>query len=124
MNVAVPPLRVRRFAGHGLEIVTDEAGPAGATPVILLHGGGQTRGAWGGALAEGARRGFHMISADLRGHGESGWSPAGHYGMDAHAGDIAALAGAHAEPPFLVGASLGAWRASATRPSAIRWRAW
>ena len=107
MNAFATAPRVRRFESGDVEIVTDEAGPVGAAPVVLLHGGGQTRGAWGGALAEGARRGFHMISADLRGHGESGWSAAGHYGMDAHAGDIAALAGAHAEPPFLVGASLG-----------------
>ena len=83
------------------------AGPVEGAPVILLHGGGQTRGAWGGALAEGARRGFRMISADLRGHGESGWSQDADYSMAAHAGDIAAIAGAFPQAPFLVGASLG-----------------
>ena len=107
MNVVLPQTRVRRFAGQGLEIVADEAGVVGAPPVILLHGGGQTRAAWGGALAEGARRGFHMISADLRGHGESGWSPDAAYGMADHASDVAAIARELDRPPFVVGASLG-----------------
>jgi len=107
MNVVSHPVQVARFQSGDVEITADVAGPQGGAPVILLHGGGQTRGAWGGALAEGARRGFRMISADLRGHGESGWSPGGDYGMDAHAGDIAAIAAALPTPPFLVGASLG-----------------
>ncbi len=107
MNVVLPQTRVRRFAGRGLEIVADEAGVVGGAPVILLHGGGQTRAAWGGALAEGARRGFHMISADLRGHGESGWSPDAAYGMADHASDVAAIARKLDRPPFVVGASLG-----------------
>src|SRR5205823_1632352 len=64
----------RRFHGAGVEIAAEEAGPDGGRPVLLLHGGGQTRGAWGGALREGARRGYRMVSADLRGHGDSGWA--------------------------------------------------
>jgi pimeloyl-ACP methyl ester carboxylesterase len=107
MNALSRSAEVRRFTNGDVEIIADVAGPADGAPVILLHGGGQTRGAWGGALAEGARRGFRMISADLRGHGESGWSPGADYGMAAHAGDIAAIAGAFEAPPFLVGASLG-----------------
>lgn len=107
MNAVTSSTRVRRFQGLGLEIVTDEAGPRGATPVILLHGGGQTRAAWGGAVAEGARRGFHMLSADLRGHGESGWAADGDYSMTAHAADIAGIAQGLGRAPFLVGASLG-----------------
>jgi pimeloyl-ACP methyl ester carboxylesterase len=107
MNAAHQPARVRRFQSGDVEITADVAGPSDGAPVILLHGGGQTRGAWGGALAEGAKRGFQMISADLRGHGESGWSPDADYGMAAHAADIRAIADAFASPPFLVGASLG-----------------
>ncbi|HWF00683.1 MAG TPA: alpha/beta hydrolase [Caulobacteraceae bacterium] len=102
-----PPITVRRFVSGDIEIVADTAGPADGAPVILLHGGGQTRGAWGGALAEGARRGFLMLSADLRGHGESGWSASLDYGLAAHARDIGAIAAGLARPPFLVGASMG-----------------
>ena len=107
MNAMSPSVQVRRFRSGDVEITADVAGPPDGPPVILLHGGGQTRGAWGGALAEGARRGFQMISADLRGHGESSWSPDADYSMAAHAADIRAITGALAAPPFLVGASLG-----------------
>jgi pimeloyl-ACP methyl ester carboxylesterase len=107
MNALSPSVEVARFQSGDVQIVADVAGPPDGAPVILLHGGGQTRGAWGGALAEGARRGFRMISADLRGHGESGWSPAADYGMAAHAADIRAISAALPLPAFLVGASLG-----------------
>ena len=107
MNAVSRSVEVRRFRSGDVEITADVAGPPDGAPVILLHGGGQTRGAWGAALGEGARRGFRMISADLRGHGESGWSPDADYRLSAHAGDIAAIAAACPAPPFLVGASLG-----------------
>ncbi|HEY2750978.1 alpha/beta hydrolase [Phenylobacterium sp.] len=107
MNAAGQSAQIRRFQSGDVQITADVAGPPDGAPVILLHGGGQTRGAWGRALAEGAQRGFRMISADLRGHGESGWSPAIDYSMAAHAADIRAVAGALSAPPFLVGASLG-----------------
>lgn len=98
----------RRFqGGAGVDIAADVAGPVDGAPVLLLHGGGQTRGAWGTALAEGARRGFRMISADLRGHGESGWAADGAYRLTDHATDVAAIAAELPVPPFLVGASLG-----------------
>lgn len=107
MNALSDTVQVCRFESGDLQITADVAGPADGAPVLLLHGGGQTRGAWGGAVAEGARRGFRMISADLRGHGESGWSPAADYSLTAYVSDIRAVAGALHAPPFLVGASLG-----------------
>ena len=107
MNALSPSVEVRRFQSGDVEIAADMAGPPDGAPVILLHGGGQTRGAWGGALSTGARRGFRMISADLRGHGDSGWSPSADYGMAAHAADIRAIADTLPSPPYLVGASLG-----------------
>lgn len=100
-------IEVRRFRSGDVEIIADLAGPSEGTPVLLLHGGGQTRGAWGGALIQGARRGFRMISADLRGHGESGWSPTVDYSLAAHASDIGAVLGTLPKRAFLVGASLG-----------------
>jgi non-heme chloroperoxidase len=99
--------QARRHLGPQLEIAFDEAGPADGVPVILLHGGGQTRGAWGGALEEGARRGFRMLSVDLRGHGDSGWAADGDYTTGAHVTDLAALIASLDAEPFLVGASLG-----------------
>lgn len=107
MNSLPHDASLRNFQGDGLQLAAEEAGPVGGTPVLLLHGGGQTRGAWGGALKEGARRGYHMISIDLRGHGDSGWSDTGDYGPEAHARDLARVVEQLGRPPVVVGASLG-----------------
>jgi non-heme chloroperoxidase len=107
MPLATPDIRTRRFAGAGVEIAADESGPADGRPVVLLHGGGQTRAAWGGALREGARRGYRMISLDLRGHGESGWAEDGDYAVNAHARDLAEVVDQLGESPVVVGASMG-----------------
>jgi pimeloyl-ACP methyl ester carboxylesterase len=107
MSLESPEPRIRRHPARGVEIAYDEAGPADGVPVILLHGGGQTRGAWGGALMEGARRGFRMLSVDLRGHGDSGWAGDGDYTTAAHVADLHTLIETLDQAPFIVGASLG-----------------
>ncbi|HYW90905.1 MAG TPA: alpha/beta hydrolase [Gammaproteobacteria bacterium] len=96
------------FQGHGgVLLAADVAGTSGQPPVILLHGGGQTRYAWGTAVRRLAREGYHVISLDLRGHGESDWAPDGDYSMDAFVGDLMAVIDTLDMPPALVGASLG-----------------
>lgn len=105
MTTATLEPRTRRFEGAGVAIVADEAGPERGRPVLLLHGGGQTRGAWGGALREGARRGYRMISYDLRGHGESDWAKDGDYAVDAE--DLTRIVQQLDQAPVVVGASLG-----------------
>ena len=65
---------VRYHTSDGLELVADAWGERGAPPVILLHGGGQTRHAWGGTARRLAEAGFHALSIDLRGHGDSAWA--------------------------------------------------
>lgn len=107
MTTATLEPRTRSFQGDGVEIVADEAGLASGRAVLLAHGGGQTRAAWGGALKEGARRGYRMISYDARGHGESGWAADGDYSVDAYVRDLARIVEQLGEPPVLVGASLG-----------------
>ena len=101
------PIEERVFSGGDVPIAADVSGPADGPPVLLLHGGGQTRNAWSRALVAGSRRGYRMVSADLRGHGDSGWSPSADYDLAAHAADIGAIAAELSSPPFLVGASLG-----------------
>jgi pimeloyl-ACP methyl ester carboxylesterase len=91
----------------GLRLAADRLGPAGGPPVVLLHGGGQTRHAWGTTLAAVAERGWYGLSVDLRGHGDSDWAPDGNYTIDGFAGDVAAIAAALPSPPVLIGASLG-----------------
>ena len=51
--------------------VADIAGPSHAPTVLLLHGGGQTRHAWGGTALAMAQAGWRTVALDLPGHGES-----------------------------------------------------
>jgi pimeloyl-ACP methyl ester carboxylesterase len=91
----------------GIRLAADEAGDPSWPPAILLHGGGQTRHAWGTTLETLADKGWHVYSVDLRGHGDSEWAPDGDYTLDAFAGDVRTIAREMPEPPVLVGASLG-----------------
>ena len=90
-----------------LRIVGDAYGDPASPPVLLLHGGGQTRHAWGGTAAALAEAGRHAVALDLRGHGDSDWDPDGDYGIDALAGDVISVAHHFPSPPAMVGASLG-----------------
>jgi len=97
-----------RLEGHGgLALAADAWGDPEAPPVVLLHGGGQTRHAWGGTAEALAREGWHAVAVDLRGHGESDWSPTRDYSVGAFVADVRACAARFRERPVLVGASLG-----------------
>ncbi|MEP3277808.1 MAG: alpha/beta hydrolase [Stappiaceae bacterium] len=80
-------------------------------PIMLLHGGGQTRHAWSGTAARLAARGHTAITLDQRGHGDSEWVPKGNYAFDSFAEDARAVAETIQERfgsrPIAVGASLG-----------------
>ena len=91
----------------GNRLGTDVAGDPGGPPVVLLHGGGQTRHSWGTTLKALAEHGWRAYAVDLRGHGDSEWAADGDYTLDAFAGDVVAIARALGTPPALVGASLG-----------------
>jgi pimeloyl-ACP methyl ester carboxylesterase len=88
-------------------LAADIGGPEDGPPVVLLHGGGQTRHSWSGTWSFLAASGWRAVSLDMRGHGESEWAEDGDYSLDAFAGDIRAVAEAMRQPPILVGASLG-----------------
>jgi len=90
----------------GLKLVADVEGNPEAPPVVLFHGGGQTRHAWGTTLRVLGKQ-WRAYSVDLRGHGDSAWAPDGDYSLDAFARDVRAVARSLGQPPALVGASLG-----------------
>lgn len=101
-------LRATEFVGHnGNILVADLAGSAQAPPIILLHGGGQTRHAWAGTALRLAQAGFLAIALDARGHGDSQWVADGDYSADAMVGDLACVRASLSAPPALVGASMG-----------------
>ncbi|PND54416.1 alpha/beta hydrolase [Mycobacterium sp. ENV421] len=91
----------------GIRIVADRIGDPHAPAVVFLHGGGQTRRSWGRAAAAVAARGWQAVTVDLRGHGESDWSPDGDYRVVSFAGDVLELMRRLPPHPVLVGASLG-----------------
>ena len=93
--------------GANLNLTADVAGPVDAPTLLFLHGSGQTRQSWSGALAEAIQRGYRAISLDLRGHGDSEWSPNGEYTLDTFASDIRHVIEQLDDEPILVGASLG-----------------
>lgn len=96
------------FETHdGLILKADAYGDRDNPGVLFAHGGGQTRHAWGNTAKYLAARGWYALTLDLRGHGESGWSPDGHYEMDFFVDDLRRVASSFKSPPAAVGASLG-----------------
>jgi pimeloyl-ACP methyl ester carboxylesterase len=103
-----PAFEQRRFdVGDGMVLAADAWGAPDAPPVVLLHGGGQTRHAWGDTARALALEGWCALAVDLRGHGDSSWSEAGDYRLDTFANDLRKLLGTLGRPAALVGASLG-----------------
>jgi pimeloyl-ACP methyl ester carboxylesterase len=94
-----------RVAGDGLTLAADAFGPRDGPPVLLFHGGGQTRHAWGGTARLLGDKGWRATTVDLRGHGDSDWADS--YTLDEFAADVRAVAAAQTRPPALIGASLG-----------------
>jgi pimeloyl-ACP methyl ester carboxylesterase len=92
----------------GVRLAGDTWGHPDGPLVVLLHGGGQTRHAWGGTGELLGKTGYFALAYDARGHGDSDWSPDGDYSQDALVRDlkcvVAALGGRR---PVLVGASMG-----------------
>ena len=100
--------RLARFEGfEGIHLVADVSGDDQDWPVLLMHGGGQTRHAWGTTAQALAARGWRAVSLDLRGHGDSEWALNGDYSFTAYAADCLAVVDTLGRPPVLVGASLG-----------------
>ena len=102
------------FQGFGgVRLVAESYGMPDDPGVLLLHGGGQTRAAWHATAIALAEAGRHVISLDLRGHGESEWPEDGRYDLDAYLGDLRAVLAELEARPVIVAASLGGWVATA-----------
>ena len=99
------------FTGaSGNRLAADVFGTEGR-PVLLLHGGGQTRHAWRVTAERIARHGGIAYAVDLRGHGDSEWVASGAYAFTDFADDVRAVAetitSRSGAKPVVIGASLG-----------------
>ena len=102
------PTTLRWKVTGGVELVGSAYGNPADPPVLLLHGGGQTRHAWGGTGKILGEASFYAITVDMRGHGEASWAADENYTMDAYAADLRLLVDEHFDrAPAVVGASLG-----------------
>ena len=84
-----------------------EWGSPGALPVVCVHGYTSSAEAFN-AVARRLEDRAHLIAMDVRGHGESAWSPDGAYQYADQAGDLAALVDRLGIERFvLIGTSMG-----------------
>ena len=90
-----------------LKIAASSWGSQSDPLVILLHGGGQTRHAWGATGKKLSKAGFYALAIDLRGHGDSDWHVEGNYSINAYKHDLVTIIKKLGRSASLVGASLG-----------------
>ena len=109
MTVRTHSHNVSFTSKDGLKLAGEFCGDPKNPPVLLLHGGGQTRHAWKKTQTALASAGFYSLAMDLRGHGESDYpaDPAA-YSEAATVADMAALLDAvGADKAIIGGLSLG-----------------
>jgi pimeloyl-ACP methyl ester carboxylesterase len=88
IDTAGPTSRI--FFSQRLRLHYVDWGNPAAPPLLLVHGGQDHCRNWDW-LAERLRHDWHIIAPDLRGHGDSQWSPDGHYSMAGYLYDLAQL---------------------------------
>jgi pimeloyl-ACP methyl ester carboxylesterase len=92
---------------NGLALRYLEWGRPGALTVVCVHGYTSSAEAFNALARRLGDRG-HIIAMDVRGHGESAWSPDGAYQYADQAGDLAALVDRLGIERFvLIGTSMG-----------------
>jgi pimeloyl-ACP methyl ester carboxylesterase len=78
------------FISQRLKLHYADWGNEEAPPLLLVHGGRDHCRSWDWVAEKLCDR-YHVIAPDLRGHGDSAWSPDGNYNMDAFVYDLAQL---------------------------------
>jgi len=92
---------------RGLQLHYLDWGNPSAPPLVCVHGYTSSAQAFN-APARHLRERFHVIAPDVRGHGESAWSPDGAYQYRDQAADLAAIADQLGLDRFsLIGTSMG-----------------
>jgi pimeloyl-ACP methyl ester carboxylesterase len=81
----------RAFETHRWEHVAYVREGVGGFPLLLIHGWPETKRIWWRNIGPLAEAGFEVIAPDLRGFGESGLAPDGHYDIVTQARALNAL---------------------------------
>ncbi|HET7611132.1 MAG TPA: alpha/beta hydrolase [Rhodanobacteraceae bacterium] len=97
----------RLIAADGLALTVETRGPSGAPPVLFAHGFGQSRLSWARTASALAEDGWRTVTFDARGHGDSGRLCDGAYHLEQFVADLLAISASLAEPPVMVGHSMG-----------------
>jgi pimeloyl-ACP methyl ester carboxylesterase len=122
-DAAATTIESAGLRGAGLRLAADVAGPEQGPKILFLHGSGQTRQSWGDALRQAGARGYRAWALDLRGHGDSDWSPDGAYSLELFAADLREVLPQIGPDAIVVGASLGGLAAllvAAAAPQLLR----
>ncbi len=106
MNTSLEPNRTD-LRGSSVRLAADRWGDDRQPPVVFLHGAGQSRRAWDEAARSVASAGWHALTVDHRGHGDSEWPVEADYDWNDFADDVDAIVNSFDTPPVVVGASLG-----------------
>jgi pimeloyl-ACP methyl ester carboxylesterase len=97
----------KTLTANGLRLNYLEWGDAAAPPVVCVHGYTGSAQAFNAPARHIGDR-AHLIAPDVRGHGESAWSPEGAYQYSDQAADLAALVDRLELDRFvLIGTSMG-----------------
>jgi pimeloyl-ACP methyl ester carboxylesterase len=95
------------FYSHRLKLQFWDWGSEGKPALVLVHGGLDHARNWDW-VARAFRDDFHVYALDLRGHGNSEWSPGAMYTIAEHVLDLSALIDIIGRSPiYLIGHSLG-----------------
>jgi esterase len=106
MTTPTQPMR-KTLTVNDLALHYLEWGEADAPPVVCVHGYTGSADAFN-ALARHLEDRYRILAPDVRGHGESAWSPTGAYSYADQAGDLAEFATRLGLEKFvLVGTSMG-----------------
>ena len=96
-----------RFISQRIALHYLDWGNLGRPSLLLVHGAQDHAHSWDWVARE-MRFDWHVICPDLRGHGDSGWSPDGSYVMPYYVADLAQLIHQSSDTPVaIVAHSLG-----------------
>ncbi|MGK2850820.1 MAG: alpha/beta fold hydrolase [Candidatus Limnocylindrales bacterium] len=82
-----PEALSRRITSEGVDLHILDWGSLDGTAVLLLHGFGQTAHTWD-LVSVALPEPYRVLALDLRGHGDSGWTPDGDYRLDDMVTDV------------------------------------